>query len=51
MTTNGFVFPLEMEGAVRWDESDVLRVVVFGGVTAAVMVALVFAKTFSLRHG
>jgi hypothetical protein len=35
-----------MEGAVRWDESDVLRVVVFGGVTAAVMVALVFAKPF-----
>ena len=31
---------------MRWDESDVLRVVVFGGMTAAVMVALVFAKPF-----
>ena len=31
---------------MRWDELDVLRVVVFGGVTAAVMVALVFAKPF-----
>jgi hypothetical protein len=31
---------------MRWHESDVLRVVVIGGATAAVMVALVFGKPF-----
>jgi hypothetical protein len=35
-----------MEGAMRWHESDVLRVVVIGGATAAVMVALVSGKPF-----
>jgi hypothetical protein len=31
---------------MRWHESDVLRVLVIGGATAAVMVTLVFAKPF-----
>jgi hypothetical protein len=35
-----------MEGAMSWDESDILRVTAIGGATAAVIVALVLAKPF-----
>jgi hypothetical protein len=34
----------DLEGAMRWHESDVLRVMAIGGATAAFMVALVFAN-------
>jgi hypothetical protein len=35
-----------MEGAMRWHESDVLRVAAIGGATVALMVAVLFASPF-----
>src|SRR6516164_1574059 len=35
-----------MEGAMRWHESDVLRVAAIGGATVAVMAAILLANPF-----
>jgi hypothetical protein len=42
---------VDMEGAMRWHEADVLRVAVIGGATAAGRSSTGVCKAFLLRHG